>query len=51
MSAQIMFRKCEYCGYQYTYNPSTGNFGKICPKCHKIQSTPIFVPKCLKQQN
>lgn len=38
MSIHIMFRKCEHCGHRYTYNSSTGNFGMICPKCHKVQS-------------
>ena len=38
MSIRIMLRKCEHCGKQYPYNPSTGNFGLACPKCRKIQS-------------
>ena len=38
MSALMMFRRCEYCGYRYMYNPSTGNFGLVCPKCKRAQS-------------
>ena len=38
MSTLIMFRKCEHCGHRYMYNPSTGNFGLVCPKCKKAQS-------------
>lgn len=38
MGIRIMIRKCEHCGHRYTYNPSTGNFGTVCPKCRKMQS-------------
>ena len=38
MSALMMFRKCEHCGHRYMYNPSTGDFGLVCPKCKKAQS-------------
>lgn len=38
MSALMMNRKCEHCGHRYMYNPSTGNFGLVCPKCKKVQS-------------
>ena len=38
MGICTMFRKCENCGHRYTYNPSTGNFGKVCPRCRTIQS-------------
>ena len=38
MSALMMFRRCEHCGNRYMYNPSTGNFGLVCPKCQKAQS-------------
>lgn len=44
MSIHIMFRKCVYCYYKYNYNPSTGDFGLICPKCHKIQSKLVDMP-------
>lgn len=39
MSALMMFRRCEHCGHRYMYNPSTGNFGLVCPKCQKAQAT------------
>lgn len=39
MSALMMFRRCEHCGHRYMYNPSTGNFGLVCPKCKKAQAT------------
>lgn len=38
MSICIMFRKCEHCGYKYTYDPSVGNFGVFCPKCKRGQT-------------
>ena len=44
MSIRIMFRKCEHCRHRYTYNPSTGNFGMVCPKCHKAQTELVPVP-------
>ena len=37
MSIRIMRRKCDRCGKVYAYNPSTGNFGIICPRCYKMQ--------------
>lgn len=37
MSMRIMVRKCVYCRHRYTYNPSTGSLGLICPKCGKVQ--------------
>ena len=43
MSATIMIRKCQHCGHNYSYNPSVGKFGIICPKCGKLQSS--IVPK------
>lgn len=45
MSTRIMFRRCQHCGHRYTYNPSTGNLGMICPKCNKAQSSVIDLPK------
>lgn len=44
MSNRIILRKCEHCRHCYTYNPSTGNFGMVCPKCHKAQSELVPVP-------
>ena len=38
MSALMMFRRCEHCGHRYMYNPSTGNFGLVCPKCKRAQA-------------
>ena len=43
MSIIIIFRKCEHCRKRYMYNPSTGNFGMVCPKCKKVQSSIIPV--------
>ena len=43
MSICIMLRICEHCGNRYAYNPSIGEFGIICPKCHKAQSELIVV--------
>ena len=44
MSIRMMFRKCEHCGYKYTYNPSVGNLGIFCPKCKRGQSN--LIGKC-----
>lgn len=44
MSIRIMFRKCEHCRHRYTYNTSTGNFGIVCPKCHKAQTKLVPAP-------
>ena len=44
MSATIMIRKCQHCGHKYTYNPSVGKFGLICPKCGKTQSSIVPTP-------
>ena len=48
MSIRIMTRKCEHCGHRYTYNPSTGNLGMICPKCHKGQQE--IIPKTVENR-
>ena len=45
MNIRIIFRKCRHCGHRYPYNPSTGNFGMICPKCKKAQSEKIELLK------
>lgn len=37
MSIRIMLRRCQYCGYRYSYNPSMGKFGTFCPRCKKPQ--------------
>lgn len=37
MSIRMMFRKCRHCGHKYTYNPSIGDMGEFCPRCHKPQ--------------
>ena len=37
MSATIMTRRCDRCHRTYTYNPSVGKLGKICPYCGKVQ--------------
>ena len=31
------YRQCKHFKYRYTYKPSIGDFGRICPKCHKWQ--------------
>lgn len=36
MSAILMLKKCKKCGKKYSYNPSVGNFGMICPYCGNI---------------
>lgn len=37
MSIRMMFRKCRHCGHKYTYNPSIGDMGEFCPRCHMAQ--------------
>lgn len=49
MSIRIMLRKCEHCRQRYTYNPSTGNFGIVCPKCHKAQTKRIPAPTTIQK--
>ena len=44
MSIRITFRTCEFCGKKYNFNPSTGNFGRICPRCGRVQSGILPVP-------
>ena len=44
MSATIMIRKCQHCGHKYSYNPSVGKFGIICPKCGKAQTSILPIP-------
>ena len=44
MSATIMIRKCQHCGHKYSYNPSVGKFGIICPKCGKPQTSIVPTP-------
>lgn len=46
MSIKPIIRKCEHCGYRYTYNPSVGNLGIICPKCCKGQS--VLIPEAVE---
>lgn len=43
MSILIMKRKCVYCKKVYTYNPSVGNFGLVCPKCNRSQPISRFI--------
>ena len=37
MSIRIMTRRCIHCGRTYTFNPSVGDFGRICKHCGKAQ--------------
>lgn len=48
MSIIMKLRKCEHCGKRYSYNPDTGRFGLICPKCYKVQSALIYFPNSEK---
>ena len=46
MSIRMMIRKCKHCRHKYTYNPSIGDMGEFCPRCHKAQSDiPISLDK------
>ena len=38
MSIRMMIRKCKHCGHKYTYNPSIGDMGEFCPRCHMPQT-------------
>lgn len=33
MSSLPMYKTCTNCGNRFSYNPSTGNTGMICPRC------------------
>lgn len=44
MSIRMMFRKCRHCGHKYTYNPSIGDMGEFCPRCHKPQGKLFDLP-------
>lgn len=35
MSIMPMYKKCPNCKQEFSYNPSTGNFGLVCPHCRK----------------
>lgn len=37
VSIITMHRTCERCGRRYTYDPSVGRFGMVCPHCGKVQ--------------
>lgn len=45
MSIRIMTKKCTHCHRTYTYNPSTGNLGRICSYCHWPQNITGAVTK------
>lgn len=38
MSALPMYRTCVKCGKMYSYNPSIGDLGIVCPYCHAPQT-------------
>jgi len=38
MSQYILKKRCVHCGREYSYNPSAGDYGKVCKKCGKHQS-------------
>ena len=44
MSIRMMIRKCKHCGHKYTYNPSIGDMGEFCPRCHKPQRKLFDLP-------
>lgn len=41
MSIVIMTKRCIHCYRNFTYNPSTGDFGKFCKHCGKPQTEVI----------
>lgn len=47
MSIRIMSQRCIHCYKTYTYNPSTGDFGRICKYCMKPQRAviPVIITK------
>ena len=44
MSIVTMQRACEHCGRRYTYDPSVGRFGMVCPHCGKLQKEIVLSP-------
>ena len=43
MSLLPMYRQCTHCRRRYSYNPSMGRLGLICPYCGKPQF-PLTTP-------
>ena len=41
MSIVTMYKTCVHCGRRYTYNPSTGRLGLVCPHCGRAQMSVI----------
>ena len=39
MSTRIQVKTCPACHRTYTYNPSIGDFGRICKYCHGIPAS------------
>ncbi len=35
MSLLPMYKRCPNCKRQFTYNPSVGDMGLVCPHCNK----------------
>lgn len=35
MSIVPMYKRCPNCKRQFTYNPSVGDMGLVCPHCNK----------------
>jgi DNA-directed RNA polymerase subunit RPC12/RpoP len=48
MSIITMWKKCPKCGRKYTYNPSTGDLGLICPYC-ALKPKKVFGKKAKPQ--
>jgi len=50
MSMLPMRRICPNCRRSFSYNPSLGNLGLVCPYCHKPTGVVGILEKILKKK-
>lgn len=48
MSQYFLKKRCVHCGREYPFNPSVGDYGKVCKKCGKNQSLPCVRTQSVK---
>lgn len=48
MTIRPMYKKCKYCHRIYSYNPSLGHLGHMCPYCKNRPLTQkVEIPKII----
>lgn len=50
MNIRRMERRCPHCHRLFTYNPSAGDFGRICKHCGFVQTKPTISNRPLDDQ-